>query len=122
MNTNHLDGEHQTPIFYAAREDKCGMIRLLVQYGANVNHKDKNHQTCLFYAAREGRLEACKLLVQLGIEVQHQDKKKKNAASFARERNHRHVVEFLNSLKQDERKGKEIDKVSGNKVPPMSYG
>jgi len=82
------------------------MIQLLVQHGANVNHKDKNNQTCLFYAAREGRIEACKQLVQLGIDVQHQDKKKKNAASFARERNQKHVVDYLNSLRQDERKGK----------------
>jgi ankyrin repeat protein len=82
-----------------------------VKHGANINHKDKNHQTCLFYAAREGRLEACKLLVQLGIEVQHQDKKKKNAASFAREKNQKQVVDFLNSLKTEDKKSKEIEKV-----------
>lgn len=59
-------------------------------------------------------------MVQLGIEAQHQDKKKKNAMSFARERNQKAVVDYLNSLKQDEKKGKELDKVSGaNKVPGL---
>lgn len=112
LNTNNLDGlQQQTPLFYAAREGQCGMIQVLVDYGANLNHKDNNSQTCLFYAARDGRLDACKLLVGMGMEIWHQDKKKRNALSFAREKSQKAVVEFLNSLKQDERKNKEIEKV-----------
>jgi hypothetical protein len=54
---------------------------------------------------------ACRLLVNLGMEVWHQDKKKRNALSFARDKDQKAVIEYLNSLKQDERKNREIEKV-----------
>jgi len=42
-NPNHLDNMKQTPLFYAAREGKNEIIKLLISNGANINHADRNN-------------------------------------------------------------------------------
>lgn len=59
----------QTPIYYAASENRLNLLDLftpesMVFLTLVVNHVDKlAKQTPLFYAARKGHLEMCKALI-----------------------------------------------------------
>ena len=55
-NLNENDRNHQTPIFFAASNDRLMCAEMLIKHGASVNHIDINGQTCLFYAAQYGHL------------------------------------------------------------------
>ena len=54
----------QTPLYYAAKENRMNIIHRLIEKKINLNHQDKiAQQTALFYGAKEGNLEMCKVLV-----------------------------------------------------------
>ena len=57
-----MDSLNQTPLFYACREGKLGVIDVLLKQGLNVNHLDSNKQAPIFYASREGHLDVVKRL------------------------------------------------------------
>lgn len=47
----------QTPIYYAANENRINIVKKLIDLGANLNRKDLiGGQTPLFYAARSGHI------------------------------------------------------------------
>jgi len=64
LNLNDEDIYGQTPLFYAAKENRLNIIHKLMEKKGNfdsnlvdANHMDKiAQQTPLFYAAREGHL------------------------------------------------------------------
>lgn len=64
LNLNDEDIYGQTPLFYAAKENRLNIIHKLIEKKGNqglnlvdANHMDKiAQQTPLFYAAREGHL------------------------------------------------------------------
>ena len=86
----------QTPLYYAARDGRADVIKLLISRGADVNHKDNiSNQTCLFYAARDGRYEACKAILESGGLASHMDNKKQTPLHWAKRHNKREVIELL---------------------------
>eukprot|EP00971_Amphidinium_carterae_P273437 5426776-Amphidinium_carterae.1 len=56
---------HQTPLFYAAREGQAGMVSYLASAMANVNAEDINQETPLFWA-RDSK--TCMALVTAGAD------------------------------------------------------
>lgn len=57
MDLNDPDSYGQTPIYYAAKENRLNIIHELIKNGANLNVRDLiAGQTPLFYAANAGHL------------------------------------------------------------------
>ncbi len=93
----------QTPLFYAAKENRLNIIhKLLDKKGkkickvADPNHIDRiAQQTPLFYAAREGHLEMCKILIEAGSDLGHQDTSHKTAHHYSKKSGKNEVLEYL---------------------------
>jgi ankyrin repeat protein len=49
-NINHKDKNHQTCLFYAAREGRLEACKLLVQLGIDVQHQDKKKKNAAWFA------------------------------------------------------------------------
>jgi ankyrin repeat protein len=52
---------------------KLGMIKLLIEGGADVNIQDHNHWSALFYAIKFNRMNICQLLIEKGANVNQCD-------------------------------------------------
>jgi uncharacterized protein len=73
------DPEWQTPDIFgvtvlirATRENRCDMVRLLLQRGARMKGRCKSRWCAIHWAAQAGNLEALKVLVEeFGADVQH---------------------------------------------------
>lgn len=70
---DYVDFLKQTPLYYAAREGKCRLIKFLVDHGCNVNHVDTYGQTPLFYIAKQGHLDAANFMIENGADPDYVD-------------------------------------------------
>lgn len=107
LSPEDSDVHGQTPIYYASRDGRADVIKLLLQRGADVNHKDSiSNQTCLFYAARDGRYEACKVILENGGLANHMDNKKQTPLHWAKRHNKKEVIELLQAYTSSKHEGK----------------
>lgn len=97
MPLNDKDLYQQTPIYYAAREGRLNLVKILVEHGADVNTDDKFGQTCLFYAIREGRLEVVDYITSLDSfnKIDKPDKKGLTPYLFALKYGKHEIAELL---------------------------
>lgn len=66
ININDCDLNGQTPVFYAARDNRLDFVKRLIELGCELNHVDSlSSQTALFYSSREGHVDMCKLLMDV---------------------------------------------------------
>ena len=56
-------------LIYAAKEGNIGLVKELIERGANVNMQDNNGWTVLIYAARYGHNNVVKELIEAGANV-----------------------------------------------------
>ena len=88
LDLNEPDLYGQTPVYYAAKENRLNIIQELIKHKADLNIQDKiAQQTPLFYAAIEGHLEMCKSLVEGGCDVSITDSNGKMASQIAKKNN-----------------------------------
>lgn len=60
----HLDSAGQTALFYACRDGRTDIVKLLAEeMNVDLNLQDKAGQTALFYAARDGQLGTIKYML-----------------------------------------------------------
>ena len=71
------------------------IARTLIQHGANVNAKGESDLTPLHTAAARGNIEAVTLLLEHGADINATTTDGKKPISYAEERNHPAMVEFL---------------------------
>ena len=93
-----IDKLHNTPLHYAARNSRHGMIAFLLEKGAIINTKNLNSNTPLMLAAYYGSSKSVKeILKHFNCQVELRDSWGKNALLIAIEKNERLVVtEILN--------------------------
>ncbi|KAJ4855375.1 ankyrin repeats (3 copies) domain-containing protein [Trichoderma breve] len=70
---NSLTGLLETPLSLSARNGHGGIVKLLLEVGADVESKDINGQTALTHAARNGYETIVKLLLMNGADVESED-------------------------------------------------
>ena len=74
LPVNEKDIFGQTPIYYACREGRLDVVKLLIDSGSNINLDDNYGQTCLFYAVKHNHFDVVQYLVEKGINVNKIDK------------------------------------------------
>jgi ankyrin repeat protein len=89
-------GKAPIPLIIAARSGQIGLVRLLLERGADVNARDKETEaTALITAAHQGHVQVVEILLQKGADVNAKDKSGKTALSEATRYNHEDVVKLL---------------------------
>lgn len=64
--TNHKDNLGQTEIFYASREGKIEVVKLLIEYGGDIRIQDKKKMTAYSWAKRGGHKDLLDYLDTIG--------------------------------------------------------
>lgn len=89
----------KTPLHNAViHKNNVGVIRMLIDNGANLNATDENGKTALMGAAFFGGLDAVKLLVESGADTQLKSNSGKTALDTAIMRNRTEMIEYIKSL------------------------
>ena len=84
-----------TPLASALATGQNQIARTLIDHGANVNAKGDNDITPLHTAAARGNIDAAKMLLENGADINATTKDGKKPVSYAEERNHPEMVEYL---------------------------
>jgi len=92
------DSLDRTALLYCATGPFPETAKILLDRGADPNTVDSNeHFSPLMHAAAEGHLEVVKVLIAYGADRSLKDVDGDDAAFFAAQSGHMHVVEYLNS-------------------------
>ncbi len=90
----------RTALLYAATGPFPETVKVLLEKKANINAVDNGeHFSPLMHAAAEGNLDVVKILIDYGADPTLKDVDGDTAESFARQKGHTEVVEYLKSLK-----------------------
>ncbi|UJR36642.1 hypothetical protein I4U23_029360 [Adineta vaga] len=96
------DGQHRTPLMWAASAGASDALRLLYKYGANQLHVDKDSLTALHCAATRGHTACIRMLVeQCGCPLEGEDVNGCTALFYAITLNHPNACKLLLELKAD---------------------
>lgn len=74
---------------------KTGMVKLLLENGADINLQDENGETALMYAIQTGNKETIKLLIDNGADLNIMNKAKVNALFLAEKKKDPEIIELL---------------------------
>ena len=89
----------RTSLLYESNGPLPETVKILLDHGADPNRVDSDeHFSPLMHAAAEGHLEVVKVLISYGADRSLRDVDGDNAASFAAQSGHTHIVEYLNSI------------------------
>ncbi len=94
-----VDNVGRTALMFASTGPFVSTVKILLQAGANPNLTEKEENwTAAMMAAAEGQLEVLKVLVANGADLSMVDVDKESCLDFAKSKNHKKVVEYINSL------------------------
>lgn len=88
--------EGETPLHYAARNEKLEIVSLLLQNGAQVDIKCIRGRTPLHVVSREnGNVAIGKLLIKNGADINSRDNNERTPLAFSTFRGYKEFVKFL---------------------------
>lgn len=70
VHPDELNKFRDTPILRATENGREGVVRLLVQNGADIETRGENDRTALLYAATKGHSKIVRLLLQSGADIE----------------------------------------------------
>jgi len=98
-----LDRPGWTPLIYAATGGHEGVVRYLLDQGANINAGSPNGTTALMMAVREHRLEVAELLLSRGADVTRRNDAGMTALTYAEQGNETELAQRLRMVARGER-------------------
>jgi ankyrin repeat protein len=95
-NTDQVADTHGTfPIHAASQHRHLGIIRELIEHGADVNERDRKGLSPLHFAVKKNSVDVCVLLLESGAELEASDQRKRTALHYAAASGYLEVVELL---------------------------
>ena len=89
------DKYRSTPLIYSGIYDHVGVVRVLLEGGADVRDTDAEGYTALHNAASHGNLNVCRLLLDRGAKVGSLNHLKQTPLHSAARKGHLSVVKLL---------------------------
>ncbi len=95
-----MDSSHRTALLFAATGPFPETVKFLLDKKSNPNVVDNGeHFSPLMHAAAEGNLDIVKILLEYGADLYLKDVDGDTAESFARQKGHTAVADYLKSMK-----------------------
>jgi len=95
-----IDNSHRTALLFAATGHFPETVKLLLDNKSDPNIVDNGeHFSPLMHAAAEGNLDIVKILLEFGADMELKDVDGDTAESFARQKGHTAVADYLKSMK-----------------------
>ena len=96
VEINAVKGEFKTSILMeAAVRGNVGVMKLLIENGADLNMTDKDGWTALMGATVQGHMESVKLLLEQGVEVNAKNNNGETALVMAAGMKHEEIMHAL---------------------------
>lgn len=99
-NVNAFDMYNNTPLIYAAKSGKFGVIVELLKKEVNVNHQNNDGWTALHWAVREGNGKIVEILINANIDISLKTSSSQTAADIALSKGHQKINDILEKLSQ----------------------
>ena len=93
-----------TPLILASAHADLGIMKIIVDNGADVNYQGDGSQTALMYAVESRKLEAVKYLIEKGAKINVEDERGYSALDYAVAYQQRDIIRYL-KLKGAKEKG-----------------
>ncbi|KAJ5152754.1 uncharacterized protein N7482_009232 [Penicillium canariense] len=90
-----LDRVKRAPMSYAAEEGHEGVVRLLVEKGADIEARDTSGRTALSWAAEKGHENIVRLLLEKGVDIEARDILDRTPLLWAIKERHENIVKLL---------------------------
>lgn len=90
-----VDGNHMTPLLWAASYGQSSTVELLIRLGANPNHRTSGGHTALMFAASRGFFHIIRTLIGGGANVNETDESGNSALIYAAFQDHALVIHEL---------------------------
>ena len=87
----------------AAKKGDINTIRSYIDQNYDINAKNNAGDTALTRAAYYGRTETAKLLLDYGADINVKDKDGKTALDYAKEKNSKEIVKYLEQAEQKQK-------------------
>lgn len=84
-----------TPLMHAVQKGNMGIVKLLIEEGADINAQIDSGPTPLILAAQMGKTDIAKYLIEKGAMLGLSDKQEKNAIMWAAQSNQAEMVKAL---------------------------
>ncbi|XP_019637301.1 PREDICTED: uncharacterized protein LOC109479753, partial [Branchiostoma belcheri] len=84
-----------TALHVASKNGQTGVVKLLIQHGADLTVRSKGDRTALHVASGNGQAEVVKLLIQHGADVEARDEGDRTALHVASRNGQAGVVKLL---------------------------
>ena len=95
VDVNHMDGDNNTALFWAAWGCDAVAVDVLLRYGAKVDPVNKLTETPLMVASKLGHADVVRRLLQEGLNINFRDRQKRTSLSYAAQFGRREVVRLL---------------------------
>ncbi|MCJ1269162.1 hypothetical protein MMC22_009051 [Lobaria immixta] len=92
---NRMDGSQRTALMWAVEGGHKGIVRLLLEEGADFKAKGEYGQTALMWAAKKGHEAVVRLLLEKGANIEAKDEDGRTALMSAIMERHEAVVRLL---------------------------
>jgi len=91
-------------LIWAACQERCDMLEILLKSTADVNYRDRYGRTALYFAAEKGNVEAVQLLLDSGAKMHYKNQFGETAFSRAKKFSKTEVMELLKPKRKTESK------------------
>ncbi|XP_065185212.1 ankyrin repeat, SAM and basic leucine zipper domain-containing protein 1-like [Sycon ciliatum] len=98
VDVSKCDTNLTSPLMYASRSGRLGVVRLLLQHGADVNSTDGDGWTALCFAAHAGHLEIVQVLLESGADPKSACNDGQLAEDLAFAAQHSQVTDYLTAV------------------------
>lgn len=93
LDINAKDFEGKTALMYADNENSIEKVEALYELGANLNAQDNLGKSVLMHLIKD--IEIVKYLINAGADILAKDKENRTALYWAKENNHKDVIDYL---------------------------
>lgn len=109
LSLDFITSDNETPLIIASRLGNNGLVKQLLQSGANVDFQNETLDTALTISAENGDKSLVELLVKSGANPHLKNEDEKSALDYIRKNNYKDILIMITDLELSSK----IEKIRG---------